>query len=198
MSTSTARFAKKTSLIFALIFAATGAQAGAMKKCVDASGKTLYYGDTIPADLLPKCKNLSELSSKGTEKKKTEYLTGEERKAQEQAADQKKADQQKELDQKRKDKALLNTYINEKEIDLTRDRNLKPLDLQIQNLQDDLKKAKGDNIKRVQAQIDQKKLERETVRQRFEADKARFRELTGTTPPAPPKGAPIVAPKPAQ
>jgi hypothetical protein len=198
VSTSTARFANKTSLIFALIFAATGAQAGAMKKCVDASGKTLYYGDTIPPDLLPKCKNLSELSNKGIEKKKTEYLNAEERKAKADEDAAKKAEKQKEVDQARKDKALLATYTTEKEIDLTRDRNLKPLDLQIQTLQDDLKKAKGANVQRVQAQIDQKKLEREAVRQRFEADKVRFRELTGTTPPAPPKGAPIVAPKPAQ
>lgn len=189
---------KKISLLVALIFAAAGAQAGAMKKCVDASGRVLYYGDTIPPDLLPQCRNLSELSSKGTEKKKTEYLTGEERRAKEEAEARKKADKQKELDQQRKDKALLNTYLNEKEIDLTRDRNLKPLDLQIQNLQDDLKKARGDDAKRVQAQIDQKKAEREAVRRRYEADKTRFRELTGTTPPAPAPGAPIIAPKPAK
>lgn len=182
---------KKTSLLFALILVATGAQAGAMKKCVDASGKTLYYGDTIPPDLLPKCKNLSELSNKGVEKKKTEYLNAEERKAKADEDTAKKAEKQKQVDRARHDKALLATYTTEKEIDLTRDRNLKPLDMQIQSLQDDLKRAKGDDAKRIQAQIDQKKQERETVRQRFETDKVRFRELKGLSAPAP-----IVAPAP--
>lgn len=176
------RFATKTSLLFALIFAAVGAQAGTMKKCVDASGRILYYGDTIPPDLLPKCKNLSELSNKGIEKKRTEYLNPEERKekAEEDAAQ--KVEKQKEVDQARRDRALLATYTTEKEIDLTRDRNLKPLDMQIQSLQDDLKRAKGNDARNIQAQIDQKKQEREAVRQRFEADKVRFRELKGLPP----------------
>lgn len=181
-------FANKLSLLLVLAFATTGVHAGTMKKCVDASGKVLYYGDTIPPDLRPKCKDLSELSNKGIEKKKTEYLNPEERKEKAEADAAKKAEKQKEVDQARKDKALLATYTTEKEIDLTRDRNLKPLDLQIQNLQDDLKHAKGNEAKGIQAQIDQRKQEREAVRQRFEADKVRFRELKGLpAQPAPGK-----------
>ena len=45
------------------------------------------------------------------------------------------------LDQKRQDTALLETYANEKEIDLKRDRDLSVLDLQIEQLKTALKSA---------------------------------------------------------
>jgi len=166
-----------------------------MYKWVDEKGE-VHYGDTVP----PQYSNQGreELSKKGTVLKKTEgALTPEQRQAKEAEEAQKKAEQQKALEQKRRDKALLNTYTNEKEIDLTRDRNLRPLDMQIQSLQDDLKRAKGGDAASIQALIEQKKKEREAVRLRFETDKVRFRELTGTTPPAA-QPAPIVLPKPAK
>ncbi len=166
-----------------------------MYKWVDEKGE-VHYGDTVPPQYANQGRE--ELSKKGTVLKKTEgALTPEQRQAKEAEEAQKKAEQQKALEQKRRDKALLNTYTNEKEIDLTRDRNLKPLDMQIQSLQDDLKRAKGADAAAIQSQIEQKKKEREAVRQRFDADKLRFRELTGTTPPAT-QPTPIVLPKPAK
>jgi hypothetical protein len=42
--------------------------------------------------------------------------------------------ERKSLDQKRQDTALLETYSNEKEIDLKRDRDLQVIDLQIEQL----------------------------------------------------------------
>ncbi len=177
---------KRLPLLLALCLACGIAQAGAMKKCVDASGKVLYYGDTIPPDLLPRCKSTAELSRKGTEQKKTEYLTADERRAREESDAAQKQDLQKEAEQKRKDRALLATYTSEKEIELAKQRNLKPLDQQIAIHQEDLKRAKGPDAQRIQTQIDQKQKERAAIASRFEADKARFRELRGLPSPTPP------------
>jgi hypothetical protein len=184
---------KKTLLLLAALAVSQPALAK-MYKWVDEKGE-VHYGDTVPPQYVNQGRE--ELSKKGTVLKKTEgALTPEQRQAREAEEAQKKADQRKEMEQKRRDKALLNTYTSDKEIDLTRDRNLKPLDMQIQTLQDDLKRAKGDTAKAgIQSQIEQKKQEREAVRLRFEADKARFRELTGTAPPLA-QPAPVVAPKP--
>lgn len=167
--------------------ASPSATTGGMKKCVDANGKVLYYGDTIPADLLPKCRNVSELSRQGVTRKTTEYLTPEERKAMEAEEAAKMKDARKEQDQRRHDRALLATYASEKEIDAARDRNLKPIDGQITALQDELKTTRNDADKKsLQEQIAQKQKERDAVRARFEADKARYLELTGRAPqPAP-------------
>lgn len=186
---------KKIALFLALGLSATGVFAAPsskstsdMKKCVDAHGKVLYYGDTVPADLLPKCKNISELTKQGTTRKSTEYLTPEERKAMEAEEAAKKKDERKALDQQRHDRALLATYSSEKEIDQARERNLKPIDGQIAAMQDEFKITRdaGDR-KQLQDQIAQKQKERDAVRTRFDADKARFLELTGRAPQQPAK-----------
>lgn len=170
------------------VSAAPSSKPSDMKKCVDAHGKVLYYGDTVPADLLPKCKNVDELSKQGTTKKSTEYLTPEERKAMEAQEAAKKKDDRKALDQKRHDRALLATYSSEKEIDQARERNLKPMDGQIAAMQDELKITREAGArKQLQDQIAQKQKERDAVRARFDADKARFMELTGRAPQQPAK-----------
>jgi len=133
---------KKTTLLLFIALCAGMAQAAPLKKCVDDKGR-VYYGDSIPAEVLDKCRTSSELTSKGMEKKKTRYPTEEERKAHENAEAQQKLDDENALQQKRRDNALLSTYTNEKEINLSRDRNLQATQAQIDGSQMRIKSAQS-------------------------------------------------------
>jgi len=112
---------------------------GKTYKWVDEKGVT-HYGDAIPAQYAGSGR--SELSSRGLVIKKTApAITPEQRKSMEEAAAQQKIEAQKKLEQSRKDKALLDTYTTEQEIDLARDRNLQQVDVAIQTLQMQIKSA---------------------------------------------------------
>lgn len=126
-------------------------------KWVDEKGAT-HYGDSIPAQYAGQGK--SEMNQRGLVIKKTApALTPEQRKELEEAEVQKKAEAQLKLEQARKDQALLNTYTNEQEIDLARDRNLQQEDLVIQTLRLQIKSAqkKLDKYKNQAAAIAQAK-----------------------------------------
>lgn len=166
--------------------------AAAMSKCVDEKGKTYYY-DKVPP---PECrgKATTQMTSKGVVVKKTEgALTPEQQKAKEEETLQSKADAQKLKEQQRRDKALLNTYTSEKEIDLAMNRNLEPFDVAIKSIEPRLKHAEEKlarsksaeaerEVKRLQAEIARKQGERGKVKARFESDKQRYRELTQKKP----------------
>lgn len=130
-------------IMFALAAFAFASPAGAaLNKCVDGKGKTYYYDRDPP----PECagKATTELSKRGIVTKKTEAeMTAEQRQAKEAEAAKQKDDAQKLKDQQRRDKALLNTYSNEKEIDLTRDRNLQPVELAMAGIEPRLKNAQA-------------------------------------------------------
>ena len=111
-----------------LAFAALPLNAGTIKKWVDEQGVT-HYGDTIPPENVKQ--SSTEFSSKGTVVKKTERaITAEERKAQEEERINREAARLRDEEQQRRDKALLNTYSSEREIDLARDRNLQQAEVQ--------------------------------------------------------------------
>lgn len=132
----------KLTLMMALAFCAGTSQAAPLQKCVDDKGR-VYYGDAIPPEVLDKCRSSSEMTKRGLEKKQTRYLTEEEKKAQADAAAAKKAEEQKAEEQKRRDRALLETYSEEKEIDRTRDRNLQATQAQIDSTQTRIKSVQG-------------------------------------------------------
>lgn len=117
---------------------------GKMLKCVDEKGRTHYYDGTPP----PECKGTTtELSTKGVVLKKGESaLSPEEQKAKEEEKAREMArtqeEKQKLRDQQRKDKALLDTYANEKEIDQARDRSLQQANLAIKNAEERLNSAR--------------------------------------------------------
>lgn len=131
-------------VVFAFAFIQP-AVAQKMSKCVDEKGRTHYYDKTPP----PECKGTTtELSTKGVVIKKGEgALSPEEQKAQEEEKARELArtqeEKQKVRDQQRKDRALLDTYSNEKEIDQARDRSLQQADLAIKNTEERLKSAKA-------------------------------------------------------
>lgn len=163
-----------------------------LSKCVDGKGKTYYYDRVQP----PECqgKPITQMSDKGVVVNETEgALTPEQQKEREEEAFQSKADAQKIKNQKRRDKALLATYTNEKEIDLAMNRNLEPFNVAIKSIEPRLKNAEEKfartkdaeaekEVRHLKAEITRKQQEREKVRARFEADKERFRELTQKAP----------------
>lgn len=116
-----------------ILLASFPAVAGKLYSWVDEHGKT-HYGNVVPPQYAQQ--GNTELDKKGAVVKKTDAaLTPEQRKAKEEELAQKKEEDKKKLEQKRRDKALLNTYTTEKEIDLVRDRNLQQGELQLQSME---------------------------------------------------------------
>ena len=116
-----------------ILLASFPAVAGKLYSWVDEHGKT-HYGNIVPPQYAQQ--GNTELDKKGAVVKKTDAaLTPEQRKAKEDELAQQKEEDKKKLEQKRRDKALLNTYTTEKEIDLVRDRNLQQGELQLQSME---------------------------------------------------------------
>ena len=178
-----------------------------MYKWVDDKGTT-HYGETIPPEYANK--NRTELDKGGRVIEKKEVLTPEERRANEQADAKKRVADEAALEAKRRDKALVNTYSNEKEIDLARSRNLQQIDARVNSISSQVKTASGslqgfqkeadgftkagkpipqtlqEDLKESQARLDKLKqdlekatAEKTTIEARYDADKARYKELTG-------------------
>jgi hypothetical protein len=107
----------------------------------DAAGKVIGCGDKVP----PEYQNSGtrELDSRGITRGTTESTdeVNRRRQKEQEAARAKAEDERKAFDQRRQDKALLDSYSNEKEIDLKRDRDLQMIDLQIEQLATSLKNA---------------------------------------------------------
>lgn len=167
-----------------------------------------HIGDTIPPEYANK--DRIELDKNARVKKKVDILTPEERRANEEANIKKRDEEQADLERKRRDKALINTYSNEKEIDLARSRDLLHVEARINSitsqqgiaeanmaglkkdvdgynkagkkipayLQDDLNNAQA-RIVKLQNEIEKAKAEKAAIDAHYDADKARYRELTG-------------------
>ena len=107
----------------------------------DKAGKTIGCGDKVPPEYQSSATR--ELDSRGITRKQTESVedTNARRQREQEAARVKADDERKRLDQQRQDTALLETFSNEKEIDLKRDRDIGVLDGQMEQLQTALKSA---------------------------------------------------------
>jgi chromosome segregation ATPase len=115
-------------LCFAVALAFAPA-AFAAYKCVDEKGIT-RIGETPPDE----CANvpMHEIGRTGAVLRTIPpSLTPEQVKAQQEAAERNKQAQKEAAEQQRKDLALMNTYASEKEIDITRDRNIEPVNARI-------------------------------------------------------------------
>lgn len=181
--------------------------AAKMYKWVDDQGVT-HYGQTIPPEYADK--DTTELNKSGRALKKKEALTPEELRAKEEADAKKRADEKAALEQKRRDKSLVDTYSNEKEIDLARDRNLQQVDARINSINSQIKmaeaslaglkkeagsyKAEGKKIPlslqedldesqarltKLQQDMEKANAEKAALNARYDADKARYKVLTG-------------------
>ncbi len=190
-------------LVLAFAFGATAE--AKLYKWVDDKGET-HYGEVVPPEYANKDK--VQFNDKGREVKNKNTAADE-------ASDRKNAEEkQAEIDRQRKDRALVNTYSSEKEIDLARDRNLQQIVARINSVQTLIKSAQdnldgyrkeADNAKKSGKKIHESlhaditdaenklaKLKQDltsaqekeaAVKASYEADKARYRELT-----AAPKG----------
>lgn len=114
------------------------AVAAALNKCVDDKGRTQYYDKVLPAECQGKA--TVEMSSRGVVKKKNEVAEGP-MSAEDLA--KRKVEEQKAIAAQRRDTALLSSYTTEKEIDLARDRNIQPVELNIKGVESRLKAAQS-------------------------------------------------------
>jgi len=129
----------------------------AMYKWVDSKGK-VHYGDTIPPEYAKQ--GNAQLDQSGVVVKKTNAaLTPEQIKARDEAEAKEKADKIAAAEQQRRDKALLATYTDIKEIDLALQRNLGQVDIQIKSNELRIKSIQGrlDGLKKQEAGFVQRK-----------------------------------------
>lgn len=171
-------------------------------KWVDDKGET-HYGEFVPPEYANKDKVQFDDKGRVIKEKQTEEETAN--------PEGRTAEQKAAIEQRRKDKALLNTYSNEKEIDLKRDRDLqqvealiKSIQLLQQSAQESLdgyhKEANGitagkpipaslqadisaaeNKLVKLKKELDAANAKSASVKASFEADKLRYRELTGGT-----------------
>jgi hypothetical protein len=176
-----------------------------IKKCQDATGKW-HYGDTAD-EACHQSKIIEINKRGVETKQIAAPLTEEERKAKELEQAEKEKEAQLAAERKRKDKILLGTYTSEADITAMRDRKLAEIDAQIRGSQATLKtqqdalarlqakaKAEGNGkpaseqtltgvaktetaIAKQQAFIQTKQQEQEIVKQQFQADLERYRQL---------------------
>lgn len=119
----------------------------------DKAGKVIGCGDKVPPEFQSSA--TKELDSRGVTRKSTESVeqTNQRRIREQEAAKIKADEDRKLLDMKRQDTALLETYSNEREIDLKRDRDLQVIDLQMEQIATSLKGA-TQRYNEVKARVD--------------------------------------------
>lgn len=206
---------KRTTTILAILLALAAASATAQQrlyKCKDDKGKT-YYTQTPPAECLGK--EMDEMSRQGTVLKKREgVMTPEQIAAREAEEKRKKEEELAAKEEKRKNQALLNTYSSEKDIEDGRQRALKQAEAASKEtqskmaeaqkraqvlagekefylkkpmpkkLQDDIKNNEID-IKGYQEALSAKQKELSEINAKYDEDKRRYQELTGSKAKAP-------------
>ena len=99
-------------------------------KWVDDKGTT-HYGEVIPPEYANKDRD--SISKSGLLDKRPEKVNPEGLRAKEEAEQKRKVENQATMEQQRRDSALLNTYSNENEIDMARDRSLVLIDARIES-----------------------------------------------------------------
>lgn len=141
-----------TCLLLIVVAFSTTAEAK-LYKWVDDKGVT-HYGEVIPPEYTNKSNVL--LSDKGRLIKRNEEINNTERRANGGDEAKERIDNEAKLEQSRKDKALLNTFSNEKEIDLARDRNLHQVESLISSIQS-LQKSARESLKNYQQEAEERK-----------------------------------------
>lgn len=165
-------------LTLAVLLAAPACWAD-MYRWVDEHG-AVHYSDSIP----PRYSGVGheELDSQGRVVKNVAGAprTAAERKRHEEEEAQEAAQATAAREQQRRDAALAATYDSTAEIDRARDRALAQEQAQIDGLQVLGKQSQSaSESARIDAMIRQHQQAMDGIRLRFEADKARYRQLTG-------------------
>ncbi len=127
-------------LAAASAFAAESQSPGKIICWSDKNGKVVGCGDKVPPEYQDSATR--ELNKRGIVIQQTGPApTAEQKRAQQADVERRKAEQLKEQEQRRRDKALLETYTNEKEIELKRGRDVQLLEDLVEILQANLKAA---------------------------------------------------------
>jgi chromosome segregation ATPase len=133
------------------------------------AGKT-ECGDKVPYEYQDAA--IKEMNKQGVVTRRTESMTPEERKAHDEAQAKKQADDQRREETRRQDKALLETFTTEKEIDLKRVRDVQLIEATIETLQTNLK-SMNERRADTQSRINQYLKDKRPVPQPFQEDIAR-------------------------
>ena len=119
-------------------------------KWVDDKGVT-HYGEVIPPEYTNKSNAL--LSDRGRLIKRNEEINSKDQFANEQDEAKKRIENEAKFELSRKDNALQNTFSNEKEIDLARDRNLHQVESLISSIQS-LQRTARESLKSYQQEAE--------------------------------------------
>ncbi len=190
---------------------ASGAALAAMYKWVDDKG-VVHYSDQIPPEAVNK--GSTQINKEGYTVKKVDPVTPEQVKAREQEAAQKRAAASREKAdeevERRRDRAVLDSYTTEADIDLAKSRSVKTLQSALQSAQAysaQLTKRKSEllarketfagkpvpadierelaandaELARQSALITQKQAQLQEVVAKYDADKERWHALNGGT-----------------
>lgn len=179
--------------------------AAARTVCCDVNGK-LTCGDPPPAQCNSRAQTV--YLKGGTSKAVEAPLTAEQRVAREAEEARKKEDERKAAEQARKDRALLDSYSSERDIDIARDRVIADIEKNAQDVQVRLEAAQkkqkqlaqekefylkkpmpaqlqqdiANNAKELtslQKALAQKDADIAAARERFDADKQRYLQISG-------------------
>jgi len=194
-------------LMVVTLLALVSSPASALYKCKDSKGKT-YYTDRPPAECAGK--EMDELNKQGTVVRKREAaLTPEQIAAREAEEKRKKEEELAAKEEKRKNQALLNTYASEKDIEDGRQRALKQSEQAAKEIEKRIAEAQTrarslaaekefyakkpmpkklqDDIKNneIESKVQQdalaaKQKELSEINAKYDEDKRRYLELTGT------------------
>jgi hypothetical protein len=208
------RRARPATLLLLAVALAAGAQSAvaATYKWVDDKG-VVHYSDKLPPEAAQK--GNTELSKEGVPLRRTEPPPTLEQQRARAAEDERVRQTAKQRDEaERRDRALLASYVNEGEIDLARDRTLATIEAALTSAQaytDQLGKRRTEveairapyrdkpvppvldrELESIAAELGrqaslmaQKRAERAATIARYEADRARWRELKLAAKPAP-------------
>lgn len=157
------RFLMAAACALALTAMSSSAQqkAGGLVCWKDKAGKTVGCGDKVPPEYQDNA--ASTLNKRGVTVNQSEAsLTPEQRAAQKAEAEKKKIDEQKRDEEKRKDRALLDSFTNEKEIDLKRARDIQQIEVNIGAQQSNIKNM-TDRLADPKSKIDQAKKDNKPV-----------------------------------
>lgn len=195
----------KTSAVLLVIGLGLSLPATARIVCCDVNGKRTC-GDPPPVQCDARAKTV--FSKGGVAKEVEAPLTAEQRAAREAEETRKKEEQRKAAEQARKDRALLDSYSNEKEVDAARDRSIADIEKNAEQAKNRLESAQArqkkfeqekefylkkpmpahlkkqieDNEAEIATQqkaLAQKDVDIAAARERFEADKQRYLQLSG-------------------
>ncbi len=145
------------------------AQTGKIFCWKNKSGKT-ECGDHIPAE--DQNAPVKELNSHGVTTGRSEMLTADQRKAQDDAAAKARIDNQQKIEQQRQDKALLDTFSNEQEIEMKRLREAQAINATLEELVNN-QKSVNERHNFAQSRIDQLTKSKQTIPAAAKDDLAR-------------------------